>query len=156
TGEITDQVLPILYGVGANGKTTILTAILEILGEEYACMAPPGLLIVKHGETHPTDRATLFGKRLVIDMESAEGARLNETLVKQLTGSDRITARRMREDFWTFSPTHKVMLCSNHKPEIKETKHAIWRRIKLVPFSVVIPDDQQDKELPAKLRAEYP
>jgi putative DNA primase/helicase len=156
TGEITEQVLPILYGTGANGKTTILSMILEILGPDYGAIAPPGLLLVKRGESHPTDRATLFGKRLVVDMESGEGARLNETLVKQLTGSDQITTRRMREDFWTFSPTHKVMLCTNHKPEIRETKNAIWRRIKLIPFNVTIPDDDQDKGLPAKLREEYP
>src|SRR5262249_33691317 len=122
----------------------------------YALVAPPGLLVVKRFESHPTERAVLFGKRLIIDVESAEGARLNETLVKQLTGSDRITGRRMREDFWDFAPTHKLMLCTNHRPEIRETKHAIWRRIKLLPFNVVIPEPEQVKDLPQRLQAEYP
>jgi putative DNA primase/helicase len=156
TGDITEQVLPILYGNGANGKTTLLTAMLEILGDDYAMMAPPGLLVMRHGEPHPTERALLHGKRLVVDMESAEGARLNEAWVKQLTGSDQIMARRMREDFWKFSPTHKIIMGTNHKPEIRETKNAIWRRVKLVPFTVSIPEEEQVRDLPKQLRAEYP
>ena len=155
TGTVIEQILPILYGAGANGKSTILNVLLEILGPGYALMAPPGLLVIKRGEAHPTERAVLYGKRLVIDVESAEGARLNENLVKQLTGSDRITARRMREDFWEFAPTHTLLLCTNHRPEIRETKNAIWRRIRLVPFTVVIPESEQIKDLPARLRAEY-
>jgi P4 family phage/plasmid primase-like protien len=156
TGDVSEQVLPILYGSGANGKTTILNVMLEILGPDYATIAPPGLLMVKRGETHPTERAVLFGKRLVVDMESAEGARLNEQFVKQMTGGDKITTRRMREDFWSFWPTHKVLLCTNHKPQIQESKEAIWRRIRLIPFSVRIPDTEQDKTLPRRLQAEYP
>jgi P4 family phage/plasmid primase-like protien len=155
TADISEQVLPIFWGSGANGKTTLLTAILEMMGSDYAVMAPPGLLLVKRGEAHPTERACLFGKRLVVDMESAEDARLDETTVKRLTGSDPITARRMREDFWTFSPTHKIILGTNHKPVIRETKHAIWRRVKLVPFTITIPDNEVDKTISARLRGEY-
>ena len=143
-------------GPGANGKTTILTVLLEILGPDYAIVAPPGLLTLKKGERHPTELASLFNKRLVVDSETAEGAQFNENLVKQLTGGDKIRARRMREDFWEFSPTHKILMCTNHKPEIRETKNAIWRRVKLVPFNVTIPEDQQDARLPDRLRAEYP
>jgi putative DNA primase/helicase len=156
TGEVSEQILPIFYGTGANGKSTLINVILELLGADYATMAPPGLLVAKRGETHPTERAILFGKRLVVDMESAEGARLNENFVKQVTGSDKLSVRRMREDFWDFWPTHKVLLCTNHKPQIRESKEAIWRRIRLIPFSVRIPDEEQDKTLPRQLRAEYP
>ena len=77
-------------------------------------------------------------------------------MVKQLTGSDPITARRMREDNWTFQPTHKLWLCTNHKPVIKGTDHAIWRRPKLVPFDVKIPEADKIKNFPALLKAEYP
>ncbi len=147
TGVVDEQILPILYGSGANGKSTILNVLLEMLGQDYSLMAPPGILLMKGGESHPTERAALYGKRLVVDVESAEGARLNENLVKQLTGGDRIQARRMREDFWEFAPTHKLMLCTNHRPEIKETKNAIWRRIKLIPFTVTIPESEQVKDL---------
>ena len=118
--------------------------------------APPGLLTMKKGDRHPTELASLFNKRLVVESETAEGAQFNENLVKQLTGSDKIRARRMREDFWEFDPTHKILMCTNHKPEIRETKNAIWRRVKLVPFNVTIPDDEQDARLPERLRAEYP
>jgi P4 family phage/plasmid primase-like protien len=156
TGDVSEQILPICYGSGANGKTTLLTALLEILGEDYAMMAPPGLLMMRRGEAHPTERAALHRKRLVVDMESAEGARLNEAWVKQLTGSDKITARRMREDFWSFDPTHKIIMGTNHRPEIRETKNAIWRRVKLVSFDVVIPEPEQRADLPKRLRREYP
>src|SRR5690606_33658354 len=108
------------------------------------------------GDNHPTKRAGLFGKRLVASIETEEGSRLRESLVKELTGGDRISARRMKEDYWEFEPTHKIVLATNHKPQIRGTDHAIWRRVHLVPFTVTIPDDQQDRDLPSKLRGELP
>jgi putative DNA primase/helicase len=75
-------------------------------------------------------------------------------LVKQLTGGDTIACRRMHEDYWQYTPTHKIMLACNHRPRIKGTDWAIWRRIKLVPFAVIIGPDEQDKELGEKLKAE--
>jgi putative DNA primase/helicase len=92
----------------------------------------------------------------VATVEVEQGKRLAESLVKQLTGGDRIRARRMREDFWEFDPTHKIWLAANHKPVIRGQDHAIWRRIRLVPFTVKIADDQKDKTLPDKLKAELP
>jgi putative DNA primase/helicase len=77
-----------------------------------------------------------------------------ETLVKELTGGDAVRARRMREDFLQFSPTHKVWLAANHKPIIRGTDWGIWRRIKLVTFTIEITDEEQDKDLPLKLTAE--
>jgi len=129
---------------------------LKVLGPDYAMKAPPDLLMAKRGESHPTERADLFGKRFVACIETGEGRRLAESLVKEITGGDRIRARRMREDFWEFAPTHHVWLVSNHKPTIAGTDHGIWRRIKLIPFDVVIPEEEQDKKLPAKLGAELP
>jgi putative DNA primase/helicase len=155
TGNVREQILPIFWGKGANGKSTLLNVLLEMLGTDYAIKAPTDLLMVK-GDAHPTEKADLFGRRLVVCLETEEGRRLAEAMVKDLTGGDRIRARRMREDFWEFSPTHKVILCTNHKPRIRGTDHAMWRRIRLVPFTVTIPDARQDKQLPDKLRAEYP
>ncbi len=155
TGDISEQILPIFYGSGANGKSTILGVMLNLLGDEYGIAAPPNLLVVRQGESHPTERALLHGKRLVVDMESAEGARLNEALVKLLTGSEKIQARGMRQDFWMFDPTHKIAMGTNHRPVIRETKNAIWRRIKLVPFLVELPESEWDTKLPQKLRAEF-
>jgi len=155
TGDVSEQVLPILWGTGANGKSTMLGAVMETLGEDYAIKAAPELVMMKR-DAHPTERADLFGKRVVACIETEGGRRLAETMVKELTGSDIIRARRMREDHWQFNPTHKILLATNHKPEIRGTDHAIWRRIRLLPFEVTIPDDQRDRRMPERLRREMP
>jgi putative DNA primase/helicase len=156
TGSTQEHVLPFLYGIGSNGKSTFLNVVLALLGVDYAIKAPTDLLLAKKNETHPTELADLFGKRFVACIEAEDGRRLAESLVKELTGGDRIRARHMREDFWEFSATHKIWLAANHKPQVRGTDHGIWRRIKLIPFTVIIPDDQQDKELLNKLLAELP
>ena len=153
-GVVSEEILAILYGVGANGKSTLVNAVMDSLGD-YAIQAAPDLLMAKRG-AHPTELADLFGARFVASVESEEGRRLAESLVKQLTGRDRVKARRMRENFWQFDPTHTTFLATNHKPEVRGTDHAIRRRIKLVPFEITIPEADQDKKLPEKLRAELP
>jgi putative DNA primase/helicase len=166
TGDVSEQILPIFHGSGSNGKSTLLNVILEMLGTDYAIKGSMDLLMVKRSETHPTERADLFGKRLVCCMESEENRRLAESLVKELTGGDRIRARRMREDFWEFKPTHKIILCTNHRPVIRGTDHAMWRRLALVPFDVKFWDPDKgetgpeelrmDKQMERKLRRELP
>ena len=153
-GVNTEEMLPIFHGFGANGKSTLVNVVMEALGD-YAQQAAPDLLMAKH-RSHPTELADLFGARFVAAVETDEGRRLNEGLVKQLTGRDKIKARRMNEDFWEFQPTHTPVLATNHKPEVRGTDHAIWRRLKLVPFDVQIPDKEQDKKLAEKLREELP
>ncbi len=153
TGVVHDHILPILYGTGCNGKSTMVNAVKHIMGKDYAIESPPELLMMTRGG-HPTELARLFGKRLIIAMETEEGRRLAESLVKQLTGGDSISCRRMREDFWEFEPTHKVLLACNHKPVVRGTDWAMWRRLKLIPFDVVVPDDRRDKTLPEKLQRE--
>jgi putative DNA primase/helicase len=154
TGEVSEHVLPVVYGTGANGKSTILNALLESAGD-YGMQAAPDLLMAKRG-SHPTEVADLFGMRCVVSSETEDGRRLAEALVKVLTGGERVRARRMRQDFWEFEPTHTVFLCTNHKPEIRGTDNAIWRRVRLIPFTETIPPKEQDKKLPEKLRAELP
>jgi putative DNA primase/helicase len=156
TGSTEEHILPFFHGVGANGKSTLIETLFKTFGSDYSMKAPPDLLMAKRGESHPTERADLHGKRLVACIETEEGRRMAEALVKELTGGDRIRARRMREDFWEFAPTHHVWLVGNHKPTITGSDHGIWRRIKLVPFNVVIAEAQQDKKLPAKLAMELP
>jgi putative DNA primase/helicase len=146
--------LLMLYGKGANGKSTFLNALIDLLGPGYAMQAADGLLMAKNSESHPTDRADLYGKRFVSSVEVDDNRRLAESRVKQLTGGDAIRARRMREDFWQFKPTHKLWLAANHMPVIKGTDLGIWRRVKLVPFTVTIPISERDPDLPAKLAAE--
>ncbi len=156
TGDVREHVLLVCYGKGANGKSTFLNTLQTLLGNDYSMKAPPDLLMVKRGEVHPTERADLAGKRFVVCIETEEGRRLAEALVKELTGGDRIRARRMRENFWEFDPSHKLWLGTNHKPMVRGTDHGIWRRLKLIPFDATIPDERQDKTLPQKLRAELP
>ena len=164
TGDVREQILAVFHGIGSNGKSTLLKAIGDTLGSDFSAAAPPSLLIEKKTEAHPTELARLFGKRLVIAQETNHGARLAEATVKQLTGGDRISARRMKEDFWDFDPTHKVVLVTNHRPRIVGNDHAIWRRLVLVPFARKFwnPDKgetgpaelRQDKTLSVKLTAE--
>jgi putative DNA primase/helicase len=164
TGDVREQILAILWGGGSNGKSTLLNAVMDAVGTDYCLKAVADLLMVKHNESHPTERADLFGMRMVVCTETADGRGMNEALVKELTGGDKVRARRMREDFWEFDPTHKPILCTNHKPKVRGNDHAIWRRLVLVPFEVQFwnPDKgesgadelRQDKGLPAKLKRE--
>lgn len=153
TGVIREHVLVICYGTGSNGKSTFLETLTSLMGD-YAWQAPPDLLMLKSLGAHPTDVAGLFGVRFAACIETASGRRLDEARMKMLTGGDQVTARRMREDFWSFRPTHKLALGTNHKPVVATTDHGTWRRQKLVPFTVTIPTEEQDRLLPEKLRAE--
>jgi putative DNA primase/helicase len=123
---------------------------------DYALQAVSELLMAKNTEAHPTERADLFGRRFVATIETDEGKRMAESLMKQLTGGDSVRARRMREDFWEFDPTWKIFLAANHRPVIRGCDFAVWRRIKLVPFTVTIPEKEKDKNLLDKLKAEWP
>ncbi len=156
TGDCSEHALFFCFGNGANGKSTVLNTVQKLLGPDYAMKAPPDLLLSKGRDSHPTERADLAGKRFVACIEAGEGRRMAESLVKELTGGDPVRARRMREDFWEFDPTHKIWLAANHKPKITGVDNGIWRRVKLVPFTVQIPDHEQDKQLPHKLEAELP
>ncbi len=152
TGRVTEHKLPIAWGGGANGKTTFFEAMLNVLGD-YGQEAPADLL-TDDGDKHPTGVARLHGARLVVASETKGSSRLDEGLVKRLTGGDRIVARYMYRDFFEFDPTHKIVLLTNHKPEVRDNSNAMWRRLRVVPFTITIPETKQDKDLPEKLRAE--
>jgi P4 family phage/plasmid primase-like protien len=153
TGSVDEQVLFFLHGSGSNGKSTFLRTLLELFGD-YGLQTAPDLLIAKNNDAHPTAIADLFGRRVAICQEIENGRTLAEATVKQLTGGDVVRARHMREDFWSFKPTHKLFLAANHKPTVRGTDHAIWRRIRLIPFSVTIGEDAKDPQLLEKLLAE--
>jgi putative DNA primase/helicase len=155
TADVSEQCLWFFHGGGANGKSTFLLTILRMLGD-YAMQAVSELLMAKKNESHPAERANLFGRRFVATIETDEGKRMAEALMKQLTGGDRIRARDLYEKFFEFDQTWKIFLAANHKPAVKGTDLAVWRRIKLVPWTVTIPDGEKDKALPDKLKAELP
>ncbi len=156
TGSVREQIMPICYGKGANGKSTLIETIFAMLGPDYSGKAPRELLMKKHGSSHPTAMTTLHGKRFVAAVETEDGCQLDETLIKEITGGDTINARRMREDFWEFTPTHKIALATNYRPNVTGTDEAIWRRLMLIPFNVTFPKGKRDEEMPTKLRAELP
>jgi putative DNA primase/helicase len=155
TGDVSEHALWIFHGCGANGKTTALLTLLDLLGD-YAIQAVSDLLLQKKSESHPTERADLFGCRLAASIETDEGRRLSEALAKQLSGGDKIRARKLYKDFFQFDATHKIVLGVNHKPRVTGTDHGIWRRIKLVPWSVVIPEEEKDRHMAEKLKGEMP
>ena len=156
TGLTREQIFFLLYGVGANGKSTFLETLAALLAE-YAQQAAMGTFIKKqHDDNIPNDVARMVGARFISAVEADEGVRLSESLIKQLTGGDRMTARFLHREFFDFTPEFKLWFSVNHRPTIRGTDHAIWRRPVLIPFEVVIPDDEQDKELKGKLRAELP
>ncbi|MGW6874577.1 DNA primase family protein [Streptomyces xanthophaeus] len=139
TGDVGAQVLPFLYGTGANGKSVLLDVMTQILGD-YAQAAPPGFLMEKGKfSEHSTELTELHGRRIVVCSELKPNDKFDESRVKLLTGGDRIMARRMRQDFFSFTPTHKLWLLGNHRPEVGTGGHAFWRRIRLIPFERVVP-----------------
>lgn len=156
TGSVREQALVFLYGHGANGKSTFINSLLQLVGD-YAKQGAPELLMAKVGMMSAGDasaEADLFGARLVMTTEVQAGRAFDEGVIKRLTGGDRIKCKLMRQDWWEFNPTHKFMIAGNHKPNVKGTDHAIWRRLLLVPFTVTIAPGEKDPDLPAKLAAE--
>ena len=118
----------------------MLNTISAVIGSDYVYWCNEELLIEPQGERHAAELAMLFKVRLAIVSEVDEHATMNEARIKKLSGGDPITCRRMREDWWSFLPTHKIVMLTNHKPKIRGRDHAIWRRLGLVPFDMVFGD----------------
>ncbi|WP_030776013.1 DNA primase family protein [Streptomyces sp. NRRL F-2664] len=151
TGDVGGQVLPFLYGVGANGKSALMDIVIKILGD-YADVAPPGFLMERGKfNEHSTELTELHGRRLFVCSELKPHDKFDEARVKLLTGGDRLKARRMRQDFFSFEPTHKLWLLGNHRPEVGTGGHAFWRRIRLIPFNKVVPDERKIDNLAEEL-----
>jgi putative DNA primase/helicase len=149
-GQQLEHVLPINLGNGANGKSTLTRIMAEVLGE-YAVVASRDVLLALKHDTHPTAKADLFRRRFAHSGELPPGARLDEAQVKELTGGDRIKARRMREDHWEFDPSHLLWIHANHRPSIEGTDDGIWRRVLLIPFDVQVPEADRDSRLAEKI-----
>jgi putative DNA primase/helicase len=155
TGDVREQYLPIYHGEGNNGKSVLLDTLSGIMGD-YACEAPPNLVTLRKHDEHPTEIADLLGRRLVIASETEKDAELRVQLIKRLTGNARLKGRYMRQDYFEFARTHKMVLVTNNKPVIREDSEAVWRRLRLVPFRVIIPKHERDPKLMHKLRNEWP
>jgi putative DNA primase/helicase len=154
-GTVRDHVLVIHFGGGANGKGTFVNALAHVFGG-YFTVPHKSLLTVTRHEEHATVVASLFRARLAVASETERRVKLNEAIVKNLTGGDTLRARRMREDEWSFEPTHSLWLQTNHLPEIAGTDEGIWRRVRVVPWVESFDGDRGDLQLGEKLRAEAP
>lgn len=154
TGDVGEQVMFFLYGTGANGKSTLLETLLNLVGG-YGRQASSELLTAKRADMVRDDIANLIGRRMVVTIETEEGKAMAESLMKQLTGGDRITARLLYHNSFEFEPTHKIFLAGNHRPAIRNNDYGVWRRMRLIEFGETIPDAEKDTHLPQKLQAEY-
>ncbi|WP_164002313.1 DNA primase family protein [Pyxidicoccus caerfyrddinensis] len=155
TGLTVEQVLFLLYGDGANGKSTFLNVLRSMLGD-YAMVAPASTLMVRDAKSPTNDIARLRGARFVMAVETDGDKRLAEVVVKSLTGGDAVAVRYLYKEHFEFVPNFKIFLATNYKPRIQGSDEGIWRRVKLIPFNKRIPEERRDKTLENRLRAELP
>ncbi|PEO59823.1 phage/plasmid primase, P4 family [Bacillus toyonensis] len=154
TSDISEQVMFFLYGGGRNGKSTFINTIKNLLGDYAKQTNSDTFIKKKHDSGANNDIARLAGARFVSAVESEDGQQLSEALVKQITGGEPISARFLRQEFFEFTPEFKVYFTTNHKPIIKGMDEGIWRRVRMIPFTVTIPKEKVDRKLPEKLSME--
>jgi putative DNA primase/helicase len=152
TGQTCEQIMLLLHGAGANGKSVLVEALKSVLGT-YATTTPFSTFEEKRRNEATNDLAALAGARLVAASESEETSGLNESRIKRLTGGDDVTARFLFQEFFTYTPTFKIWLALNHKPVVRGSDDGIWRRLLLVPFEVSF-RGREDPHLLDTLRAE--
>lgn len=140
-----------LYGMGANGKSVLGNVARAAFGD-YGVSIPMDALTITQFQQHPTELTDLKGARFASAIETESGRRWAEARIKALTGGDKIKARRMRQDFFEFDPTHKLWISGNHRPRLN-VDYAIKRRFAMIPFEVVIPKAEQDQKLAEKIIA---
>jgi putative DNA primase/helicase len=153
TGQTIEHALFLLYGNGANGKSTFLEVLRHVFGD-YSQTADFGSFLFSTGQPVRNDLAKLNGARFVTASESDSSRRFDETVIKQMTGGDTITARFLYGEHFEFAPQFKLWLGTNHKPPIRGQDEGVWRRFRLIPFTVSIPPDKQDHALKSKLMLE--
>nr|WP_240982881.1 phage/plasmid primase, P4 family [Streptomyces sp. S3(2020)] len=150
-GRVTEHVMPIFTGSGANGKGTIRDAVMAAFGD-YAIEIDPAMLMESKHERHGAFKMQLRGARLVFSSETEKGRKFAEATMKRLVGGDRIEANLMHRNPITFEPSHTLIMLTNHLPAVSGDDPAVWRRILVVPFDVVIPPEERDGELPERLK----
>ncbi|MFF7690570.1 phage/plasmid primase, P4 family [Streptomyces syringium] len=154
-GKVTEHVMPIFTGTGANGKGTLRDAVMNAFGD-YAIEVDPAILMESKHERHGAFKMRLRGARLVFCSETEKGRRFAEATMKRLVGGDPIEANLMHKNPITFDPSHTLIMLTNHLPAVSGDDPAVWRRILVVPFDVVIPESERDGSLPERLRKAAP
>ena len=155
TAETGERAIFLCYGAGANGKSTFLNTVGAGLGD-YAMQTESSTFNISKNEQVRNDLARLKGARYVTAIEAGKGKRLDESLVEQLSGGDRIAARFLFKEYFEFKPEFKIWWAFNHKPVINDTTQSIWDRVKLIPFTITIPPEERDRDLSTKLLKELP
>jgi putative DNA primase/helicase len=154
-GKVTEHVMPIFTGSGANGKGTLRDALMSAFGD-YAIEVDPAILMESRHERHGAFKMRLRGARLTFCSETEKGKRFAESTMKRLTGGDPIEANLMHKNPITFDPSHSLIMLTNHLPAVSGDDPAVWRRILVVPFDVVIPEGERDGGLPDRLKKAAP
>ena len=152
TGDVSEQAIFLLYGTGSNGKSTMLNVFAELL-DGYAQSTSSDTFMQKKNDSVNNDIARLKGARFVSAIEMEEGKRMAESLIKSMTGGDKLVTRFLYGEYFEYIPQFKVFLAVNHKPMIKDTTHSIWRRIKLMEFTNTFTEKERDRNFPAKIMA---
>lgn len=156
TGDASAQLVFLFHGSGRNGKSTFISVLSAVLGDHAVASQFSSFLAARGGNGARGDIARMRGARLVSAVETEETGTLAMGILKQLSGGDTVTARFLYRDDFEFVPTFKIILAANEKPSVKSNDLATWRRLKLVPWSVTIPEHEKDEGLKAKLLAEGP
>lgn len=157
SGSVAEQCYVFFFGAtGNNGKSTLTELISWILGEYAVTIETEALMLKKFGKSNEGELAQLRGRRLAVAHEVSDSQRLDEELIKRLTGGDIIRARQLYQDPLNFRPTAKLLMTGNNKPQLRSMDSATWRRIRLIPFEVTVPAEERDAKLYMKLRAEAP
>lgn len=154
TGDVSEHCFFFLHGAGRNGKSTLLLLLRELLGD-YAVTVDSSILLSTNNQQHPTILMDLAGVRLAITSEVDRGRQFAEARLKQLTSEDGIRARRMRQDFVEFEPSHKLWMAANYKPIIKGRDIGVWSRVRFIPFEASF-QGREDTHLLDKLKSEMP
>lgn len=148
-GAMSEQVMFLHHGVGANGKSVFLSVLGSILGD-YSQIVPRQTLLVKQSEGVATDIARMVGRRLLQTSETAAGRRMDEEVIKSITGGDRQVARHLYGREFEFSPQGTIHYATNHLPRLTDAE-SIWRRLVLIKWGVTIPETERDGHLPEKI-----
>ena len=148
-GEVTHQIMPFMFGAGANGKSVMLEVVRRVLGD-YATVTP-GKFLVVGGKDHEADMAKLVGARLVTCSEVNEDSKFDEQRVKDLTGGEKLNGRYLYGQAFDFTPSHTLFLAGNHQPAVSAGGVSMWRRLRLIPFNHVVPESKRNEHLSNEL-----